>query len=695
MNREKIVTGLWAAGLSFGLSFGAVACMVTAFDMEISLAATAGFLLLASALCALCFSLPLGAAPLSVAALTLWRLWRSGALASAAEAILNRLSRQYSRAYGWEIIRWSLRTAPEMEPDLLPALCILGAVVALLTAWSVCRKKPALPGILISVVMLATCVVVTDTVPAAIWLYLYLLSVAVLLVTGTVRRGTAQDANRLSVVAAPAAALALLVIFLLNPTQNYKGRDLAADMTESLRRVPVLDMLLDRMGLQEEGVSVSAGNGVDLTTVGQRGNSDAKVMEILVSGSGTSTVYLRSMAYDLYDGKTWRSSGYVMKGLKWPTDLRDGRTIQIKTNFAHQMLYMPYYVQSVDLSGTATGIENSNKLREYSFSYNSMPDKRYFEAQYPDNYLAGIPDEERGYMLLGIQMDNSVRRWAEPLSLRITAMADTDNVYRAAQAIGDYVRNSATYDLNTSRMPTREKDFARWFLEDSDTGYCVHFATAATVLLQAEKIPARYVTGYVVQAQTGVPTIVTADMAHAWTEYYLPGFGWTVLEATPPDFISQPLETQPEQETTDAAPEQTDPETTAPAADAPQTQQPEEEKKQFPWELLWIIVIPAGIIGLAEGQYRLRRRLYRKRYDRSTENEKAILCWQKLVKLAQLAGMTPDKTAYALAQKAAFSQHCLTEQELQQLENAVDDACKALAQKPFTLRLFSRLIYAL
>ena len=81
-------------------------------------------------------------------------------------------------------------------------------------------------------------------------------------------------------------------------------------------------------------------------------------------------------------------------------------------------------------------------------------------------------------------------------------------------------------------MPSSETDFVRWFLEESDTGYCAHFASATAVLLQAAGIPARYVTGYMVDTQAGVSTTVYMDEAHAWVEFYDPSVGWRVLEST-------------------------------------------------------------------------------------------------------------------------------------------------------------------
>lgn len=70
------------------------------------------------------------------------------------------------------------------------------------------------------------------------------------------------------------------------------------------------------------------------------------------------------------------------------------------------------------------------------------------------------------------------------------------------------------------------------FLTQSRQGYCVHFASAAAVMLRALDIPARYVSGYVAVVQGGRAD-VPDSAAHAWVEYYLDGFGWLPLEATP------------------------------------------------------------------------------------------------------------------------------------------------------------------
>jgi transglutaminase-like putative cysteine protease len=72
------------------------------------------------------------------------------------------------------------------------------------------------------------------------------------------------------------------------------------------------------------------------------------------------------------------------------------------------------------------------------------------------------------------------------------------------------------------------------FLFERRTGTCEHFATAATLMLRSEGIPARMVTGFssAVWNPIGEYYAVQARSAHAWTEAFVDG-RWITLDATP------------------------------------------------------------------------------------------------------------------------------------------------------------------
>lgn len=691
MKLEKAVSCLWGIGLSFLVSFGAMGCIVTAFDMGVALWQGALWCALAALVCGVCFTLPLKLLPPGLGALALGFLWQKGSLFDSVEALLNRLTRQYDKAYGWGIIRWGFRTADDMEPTMLLILCVLGAVTAMAIAWAVCRRKTALPGVLLSFLPVAACFVVTDTVPDVPWLYLWLLGVLVLMLTNRVRRQEEKQGNRLCAMAAPCVALALLVLLAAVPQDRYSGQETAKRMADAVLNTDTMQLL---MGQEAGALSTGAASGgVDLTAVGYRVTSEAKIMEITADFDGE--IYLRGRAMNTYDGESWSDTdvGAGMTALEWPSwQLQDAGEVRITTRYAHRMLYTPYYISASQLRDVTVGIENEKKLTEYSFSCQRLTDPGYFSSLYPaENGWTLSSDWTPELLEQFIDLPDDVKKWAEPLAQEITGSMVSP--YHKALAIAEYVRNSAAYDTATARMPVRQDDFVRWFLNDSDTGYCIHFASAAAVLLQASGIPARYVTGYTAQVTAGQTVEVTAAQAHAWTEYWLPGFGWTVLEATPADLTDVPAQTEaPDASAATDATEQTLPDATEQPGQTQST--PEVLGEKGILTVLAVLAAVLTLVALCEGQRALRRSLWAKKRSRGSTNDQAVTRWQQAARLARLLGETPDRELFLLAQKARFSQHSLTQQELAQFDRYEEAAARRLKQRSVFHRFYYRIILA-
>ena len=72
------------------------------------------------------------------------------------------------------------------------------------------------------------------------------------------------------------------------------------------------------------------------------------------------------------------------------------------------------------------------------------------------------------------------------------------------------------------------------FLFGTRRGFCEHFASAFTTLMRAAGIPARVVTGYQGGELNWVDQKMTVRQsdAHAWSEVWLPGEGWTRVDPT-------------------------------------------------------------------------------------------------------------------------------------------------------------------
>lgn len=89
-------------------------------------------------------------------------------------------------------------------------------------------------------------------------------------------------------------------------------------------------------------------------------------------------------------------------------------------------------------------------------------------------------------------------------------------------------------------------DIVEYFLFEQQKGYCMHFASAGTLLLRLQGIPARYASGYLVvpgdfkENKDGSYTaVVRKERAHAWVEALGTYQCWMPIEATPGDYYMQ------------------------------------------------------------------------------------------------------------------------------------------------------------
>ena len=157
-------------------------------------------------------------------------------------------------------------------------------------------------------------------------------------------------------------------------------------------------------------------------------------------------------------------------------------------------------------------------------------DLRYSGLDYPTWALAK-------YTVLPPELPQRVR----DLGQELTAGAETP--YDKAKAIEAYLK-TLTYSLSID-PPPYDADGVDYFLFEQKKGYSEYFASAMTVLLRTQGIPARMVTGYTVGNQ--LPDydiyVVTDSHSHGWVEVFFPGYGWISFEPTPGAVI--PVATRP------------------------------------------------------------------------------------------------------------------------------------------------------
>ncbi len=143
----------------------------------------------------------------------------------------------------------------------------------------------------------------------------------------------------------------------------------------------------------------------------------------------------------------------------------------------------------------------------------------------------------------------------------------------------NYLTENYSYTYTPTKPETDDYSALDTFLLETKDGYCVQFASAATVLLRAAGIPARYVQGYIASdlnagtSEDGslqYTANVRDSAAHAWVEVYIEGLGWRTYETTNVYYeylyyIESEAEETPATSTTSRPLVTTDPSVTTPA----------------------------------------------------------------------------------------------------------------------------------
>lgn len=698
--KRKFVSFSLSTGLSFALSMGAVGCMITGFELPLkSEGAVILTCLLTSLICPLLLQIKYGGPVIAcLLAIAAGFAWHRGTALQQILSLIGDISHLYHKAYNWGFLDFGIRGAAADWP-----MAIWGCIVALSASRTVCRGRGTLLTILLSAAPLAACLVVTDTVPDEKFLFCLLAPLILLILTGAVRQNDPQQGNRLTVMAAVPVLLALTGLFLAIPKESYvnQSADLQAKLLSYAEHLP---QLMENT-MAEVAANIQGGElkNVDLRNLGARPRYTHAVMDVTADTGGI--LYLRGQDYDSYDGTGWTASPHRVEELV--CDGENAGTVTISTRSLKDILYLPYYpLEEVSLAGGMA--DNPENLRNYSYTRVTLP-KNWQEHL---TQQAAADDGQLSLTAMELEAFGSTAERLRYLTLpgetRIRAqeilaafLSKNDSRWEQAEAIGNYVRNSAKYDLNTGKMASDAEDFALWFLTESDTGYCVHFATAAVVLLRAADIPARYVTGYMVDTQAGAKTKVTAGNAHAWAEYYVPQLGtWVVLEATPADETLDETVTETEEATLPPAPTE---ETQTPAQPqatvsteptAPNvTQAPDIPDEKAGSGHGWWLLILVGSIALIPAQRYARLSLRRKRRRSGSANTQALARWQEAELLARLLREESPKELLALAQKARFSQHTLTSDELLQFDGYLNTCRRRLKKQPWYWQLLYRYIY--
>jgi len=290
---------------------------------------------------------------------------------------------------------------------------------------------------------------------------------------------------------------------------------------------------------------------VDLGTIGAVKQDPQIVMRVELPDQPAiekDRLYLRGLAYDRYNGRSWSNSGTRRRSLSLVADgtfltrPAGTHTSDSLSRTIHQDILLEALDTAVLFAAPFAEFVNGEFLTMQTDLMSGLhlpfpPSSRirYSVTSQIPQLVAGdrtasvlvYPDSIRSHYL---QVPMGSQQVAD-LAQRISRQATTP--FEQTLAIQQHLLENYLYsieaDTATLSHPLEE------FLFTRKTGYCEHYATAMVVMLRSIGIPARLVTGFLATEWNeygGYFTIRQRD-AHAWVEVYFPHSGWITMDPTP------------------------------------------------------------------------------------------------------------------------------------------------------------------
>lgn len=327
-----------------------------------------------------------------------------------------------------------------------------------------------------------------------------------------------------------------------------------------------------------EDREVVASGGVSDGKVGQADRIEYKGfmdLTLILDSKPSEDIFLQGFVGSKYENNEWKQQSSMDFGIRFSgSEVRKLKNIPFEKSAEHsakqvmgigvnhaslKCQYMPYYSKyekqdSIVRDGYVKGIKRDSSEsgvllgggEGYKKIYNVdfvLPKRKVEVDTEEENRLLQKYEEyvEDVYLEVPQYLKEDLADIAEEVGSR----NDTATINN----IKDYLAEETNYTLNPGKTP-RGRDSISYFLLENKKGYCVHYASAAVMLMRMNGIPARFVSGYKVSADQFQDTFVYLvdtdsyefnyysasvldSRAHAWPEYYVKGFGWVPVEVTP------------------------------------------------------------------------------------------------------------------------------------------------------------------
>lgn len=558
----------------------------------------------------------------------------------------------------------------------------ISAILSAVFTISLIRYKRILIPSLLSMVLLVPCFILVNTLPSLVCLFIAIASLIALYISKNTRKFRPSQGGVVAAISFGTMLVVMAILLAFNPIEKYERFDWQENLLQSIENSFNID---DGRKTSTEkslnGIKGSLEEKENLIDISPLTQTHTPVMTVTSAVGGN--IYLKGTAYADYRDNTWSiisdndAARYPQDFVPFTATIGNNALIDTRVHMLNEskIAYVPYFLESLpDTLNSVADVCVKNDTDKNEFNYSHYPfyaenTYRYNNSAEAEDYKTFVYDT---YLEIPRTTQIELRRIAEQEGFLDSELTVSEKI----EMVKNYISSSKTYSLKTPKMPS-DKDFATWFLNESDTGYCVHFATAGTLMLRALGIPARYVTGYYATAYANQTVTVTTDNAHAWVEYYSDTAGWIPLECTPSSF--QPARYVGSQRASGGTQPTTVEPTTAPTAPtngtvSHSTKPKNDIKSSFEFNGFTIAMMSLGIVALALIAIFSRRIIIikkrKQRFETGRNNKRAICIYKELKNLTKISHILITDEVKSVYEKARFSNHTISDDELKIIENA-------------------------
>ncbi|NRF70015.1 DUF3488 domain-containing transglutaminase family protein [Aquincola sp. S2] len=294
-------------------------------------------------------------------------------------------------------------------------------------------------------------------------------------------------------------------------------------------------------GLPQDGLGKTGLSGtLRLGGVAEVANDDAIAFRVRFEGPPppSELLYFRGPVLPRFDGVEWHQARLRLGAPPQAAELQlhgDGRS--------YEMLIEPIRLPLLPLlEATPDRPDAAPALRGWAFTLSAdlqwqtdrlVAERISVRARAWPNHVLGPKWALPGaFEMTQIPDGSNPRAVAWARALRASAPLAGARTPQLAQAVLEHIRTAGfTYTLAPGLYGGQAIDE---FWLDRKEGFCEHFAASFVLVMRAMGVPARIVTGYqgAEPADADGWMVVRQSHAHAWAEYWEPGFGWRRADPT-------------------------------------------------------------------------------------------------------------------------------------------------------------------